>query len=80
MLVSKFSVSESSSHIFFWAAAVLRAFFGLASISAVLTSEVPGSLSWVLFVPAADAFLVSIFGGGGSLVPLDVVWVKQALV
>ena len=80
MSVSGFSESDSSSQTFLWVAAVLRAFLGRASIAAVLSSAFPGSSSWVLFVPAADALLVGIFGGGGNFVPLDVVWAKHALV
>ena len=80
MSVSGFSESESSSQTFLWAAAVFKAFFGLASIAAVLSSAFPGSTSWVLFVQAADAVFVGIFGGGGNFVPLDVVWAKHALV
>ena len=53
---------------------------GRASIAVVLSSAIPGSSSWVLFVPAAPALLVGMFGGGGSFMPLDVVWAKHALV
>ena len=73
MSVPGFSKSVSSSQTFLWAATVFKAFFGLASIAAVLSSAFRGSSSWVLFVPAADALLVGVFGGGRSFVPLDVV-------
>ena len=80
MSVSGFSQSDSSFQTFLWVAAVLRAFFGRASIAAELSSAFSGSSSWVLLVPAADACLVAIFRGGGSSVPLLVVWAQYALV
>ena len=80
MPVSGLSMSDISSLTFLWVAAVLMTFFGLASIVAELFFAFPGSLFWVLFVPAADAWLVGIFEGGGSLVPLVVFWVKHDLV
>ena len=80
MSVSGFSESDSFSQTILWAAAVFMAFFGLSSIAAVLSSAFQGSSSEVLFVPAADAFLVGILGRGGNLEPFDVVWAKHALV
>ena len=80
MSVSGFSESDSSSQTFLWVAAVRKAFLGRSSFTALLSSAVPGSSSLVLFVPTADALLVGILGGGGSLVPLFVVWAKQARV
>ena len=80
MSVSGFSESDYSSQSVLWVAAVLRAFLGIASIAAELFSACPDSSSWVLFVPVADTLLVGFFGDGGSLVPFDVDWAKQALV
>ena len=80
MSVSGVSESDSSYQTFLRVTAVLGAFLGLALITTELSSAFPGSSSFVFLVLAADGLLVAIFGGGGSLVPFDVDWAKQALI